>query len=377
MGINSQPQWHRHNSKNTRSGSFKDLCHDALEEALEYNRAVISEEELFEDEMFDEVLGQGRSDKVWEANEKGPLTESNLSTESVCDSPCCSEYTSTSTFLQTTFDDSFGGCSSASSVPSPIESMLCRRPTRWEQAVVRAAEAAKTYVRKTSSPAEENVRKTRSRAESAFQTFHRIQSNFLRNHSKSIMMSLATVMGHPISLLPVPLAHEVQERFVESCCKFPGRIIPVFHGTHESNKESIFRRGLLIPSAENELKVVHGSAHGLGIYAADLSSPQTAMHYSSNRHLLVCAMLVETDDASIKTGNGFFVVFDHYRIAPLFEACGQGLPTNPMHQALWTTQIPQVKSVTRRKRMKARGGNRRRLHAVQFLLRQAACKRRP
>lgn len=327
--------------------------------------------------MFDdEVLGQGRSDNVWEANEKGSLkgTESNLSTESVCDSPCCSEYTSTSTLLQTTFDDSFCGCSSASGVPAPTEFMLCRRPTRWEQAVVRAAEVAKTYVRKTSSPAERNVRKTKSRPELAF---HTIQSDFLRKNSKSIMMSLATVMGSPISLLPVPLAHEVQERFVESCCKFPGRIIPVFHGTHESNKESIFRRGLLIPSVENGLKVVHGSAHGLGIYAADLSSPQTAMHYSPNRHLLVCAMLVETDHASIKTGSGFFVVFDHCRIAPLFEARGQGLPTDPMHQALRTTQIPQAKSVTRRKRMKVRGSNRKRLHAVQFLLRQAACKRRP
>merc|ERR1712007_64847 len=250
-----------------------------------------------------------------------------------------------------------------------------------EQALARAAEAAKKYVRKTSSIAEECVRKVRKtkirriRAELAVK-FKTIRSNFLRKHKERIMVNSRTVMGNPISLLPVPLAHEVQQRFVESYRKFPGSIIPVLHGTNECNKESIFSRGLLIPSAENGLKVAHGSAHGLGIYAADLSNPQTAMRYSSDRHLLVCAML-EGDDASIKRGSGFSVIFDYCRIAPLFEVSGQGLPTEPKHQALWTRYIPEAKSVTRRKMMKAGESNRNRSDVVRFLLRQAACKRRP
>merc|ERR1712007_282242 len=233
-----------------------------------------------------------------------------------------------------------------------------------EQALARAAEAAKKYVRKTSSIAEECVRKVRKtkirriRAELAVK-FETIQSNFLRKHKERIMENSRTVMGNPISLLPVPLAYEVQQRFMESYRKSPGSIIPVLHGTNECNKESIFSRGLLIPSAENGLKVAHGSAHGLGIYAADLSNPQTAMCYSSDRHLLVCAMLVKRDDALIKSGSGFSVVFDHCRIAPLFEVSGQGLPTK-------TRCIPEAKSVTRRKMMKAGESNRNRSDVVRF-----------
>jgi len=65
-----------------------------------------------------------------------------------------------------------------------------------------------------------------------------------------------------------------------------------FHGTNAANFQSITRMGLVVPGKDNKIRVVHGTALGLGIYLA--LSPVTALRYATGDgfNLLVCLVLL-------------------------------------------------------------------------------------
>lgn len=116
-----------------------------------------------------------------------------------------------------------------------------------------------------------------------------------------------------------------------------------FHGTSCDNLSSIYSRGLLIPGSDNDVHVANGSAHGLGVYLANLDAVDLSLGFADSKDevcgkrqlgLLVCGVL---DDAipcprhfgssslsmtacskSIHHVGDALVVFDHSRVVPLF-----------------------------------------------------------
>lgn len=69
--------------------------------------------------------------------------------------------------------------------------------------------------------------------------------------------------------------------------------VPVlcYHGTQVQNFTNIFSEGLKVPGHGNSLRVVNGSAYGLGIYLA--ISPQTSLGYvRGGSAMILCAALV-------------------------------------------------------------------------------------
>merc|ERR1719174_2813928 len=113
-----------------------------------------------------------------------------------------------------------------------------------------------------------------------------------------------------------------------------------FHGTSCANLSSICSQGLLIPGMANHLKVKNGSAHGLGIYLADLNAVDLSLGFADHGAvgrggrrqlgLLVCGVLddsrpctdragsffVSAVSASIRRVGNAFVVFNSSRVVP-------------------------------------------------------------
>merc|ERR1712039_939531 len=141
-----------------------------------------------------------------------------------------------------------------------------------------------------------------------------------------------------LELIPAPLAPEVQTSFLEVWKNDAGPTValrPVFHGTNKKNLASIFERGFLVPGMGNGLKVVNGSAHGLGIYTANLGAATLSRGFSRGAEgLLVGGVL---DDAKPVDSNQLCgnlrllaespavrhvgvatVVFDPRHVAPFF-----------------------------------------------------------
>lgn len=249
--------------------------------------------------------------------------------------------------------------------------------TRWEEAVARAQAVAITYameLRKNPAPVKvpnevqrfpkRKKRKSLTRREKIrhgqhHDSFESIRAHFLRKHGRRIVGSLSTVFKEPIELNPAPLSKHVQSRFVQAFHQNAGfdHLVPSFHGTNVSLHDSIFKRGLLIPGQGNDLRVLHGSAHGLGIYTA--LSPWLSKGFCTAPHMLVCGVLDESRRVGDSCRMGSFsvsrqsemirhvgsavVVFDSCRVAPLFEASS----------AAWKGQPPHGQQ---RKRAAARGG---------------------
>ena len=138
----------------------------------------------------------------------------------------------------------------------------------------------------------------------------------------------------------------------------------VLHGTNEKNLNSIYQKGLLVPSCDNNVKVLHGSSHGKGIYTAKTINARLAYGFAlgSSRALLVCGVI---DDAvalpeRVACGNHFItaqsdhvrhvgdaiVVFDESRLLPLFEV-SHATPQLAPPPGHGTTSAPAAPAVSR------------------------------
>lgn len=94
----------------------------------------------------------------------------------------------------------------------------------------------------------------------------------------------------------------------------------VYHGTAEQNLPSIVSKGLLMPGTE-KVRVVHGSAYGVGIYVG--TSPVVSLSYSNTCKLLVCALIpgMKVPFASgrkyeIYDGGSFYVIKNPSQLLP-------------------------------------------------------------
>lgn len=168
--------------------------------------------------------------------------------------------------------------------------------------------------------------------------FHGLQESFMKMHGSDIKNSLDGVFEGPVKLEKAQVGREVQQRFLEAMQGgYP--ILPTFHGSNERNYRSILERGLLIPGRGNELRVANGSAHGLGIYTANVTNPRLSMGFCTAPKMLVCGVLddatvagraatcgnftVKAQSNVIKHVGDAVVVFDESRVVPLWQASAQ------------------------------------------------------
>merc|ERR1712232_427389 len=165
-----------------------------------------------------------------------------------------------------------------------------------------------------------------------------------------------------LKLEPANLASEVKLRFVQAWLGNPqASLCPAFHGTRKSNILSIYEGGLLIPGVGNSLPVVHGSAHGLGIYTAALNNASLSYAFAGAAgKMLVCGVLddsvklksstaqligrqnVVAESGYIRRVGDAIVIFDAALVAPLF-AVEPAEPTQVRNRSWQWTSRPAAK----------------------------------
>eukprot|EP00439_Symbiodinium_sp_Y106_P057517 s2592_g8.t1 len=185
--------------------------------------------------------------------------------------------------------------------------------------------------------------------------FQRLQDDFLRTHGHQIKEQLSSVFQGPISIKHAEVGRPAQERFMDAMSEgYP--LLPAFHGSQAENYASICSRGLLIPGRDNELKVVHGSVHGRGIYTAGLQNPRLSAGFCTDPKMLVCGVLddsqhlaasrtlgnhqLKAESQAIKHVGDAIVVFDERRVVPLFQASGSAFQHRHCSAPLPTTVGP-------------------------------------
>merc|ERR1712216_930366 len=149
------------------------------------------------------------------------------------------------------------------------------------------------------------------------QNFAELRDQFLQVHGPSVQSALRTCFQTPVKLHKAPVASSVQDRFMDAY-RTTGVYAPAFHGTAADRHQSIFANGLLIPGQGNKLTVLHGSAAGLGIYAAKLGGIWLSRSFCTQNRMLVCAVL-PTHYQVTQHGDAY-VAFNSSCIVPLFEA---------------------------------------------------------
>jgi len=159
-------------------------------------------------------------------------------------------------------------------------------------------------------------------------TFEDLRSRFLQKYGQQICEKLGCILDK-VMLTPTPLAPQVQRRFLKKCSSsqlwadgLPCNLCPAVHGTNAALFESIFARGLLIPGPFNDLRVLHGSVYGNGVYTTNLDHAATSQRYCSVPRMLVCGVL-DAGAPAIAQYDWGRVIFESCCVAPLFEASSE------------------------------------------------------
>lgn len=171
--------------------------------------------------------------------------------------------------------------------------------------------------------------------------FDAISRIFLDAHEDRIRKSLEQVFAAPLKLYAAPISVEVIGRFMKSYMQHPSiELRPAFHGTDARNHNSIFERGLLIPGDQNELSIVHGAAHGRGVYTANIDAAWLSRGFCSHPTMLVCGVL---QTPSVRHVFDAMVVGDSSHVVPLYvceAASFAGMSTAPSKVIAPVTRSP-------------------------------------
>eukprot|EP01062_Namystynia_karyoxenos_P036862 TRINITY_DN2684_c0_g1_i1.p1 TRINITY_DN2684_c0_g1~~TRINITY_DN2684_c0_g1_i1.p1 ORF type:complete len:608 (+),score=154.55 TRINITY_DN2684_c0_g1_i1:83-1906(+) len=118
----------------------------------------------------------------------------------------------------------------------------------------------------------------------------RMQAEMLELHGDAMRRVAAKRGGE---LEPVQVHEEVARRFAARAERESKAPSLAFHGTAERHVDSILHKGLLLPDRkEHPVGVVHGSAHGRGIYAsAGEHNVNISDGFAQGNGLLVCGMV--------------------------------------------------------------------------------------
>eukprot|EP00811_Abedinium_folium_P034623 NODE_748_length_2789_cov_5.825695.p1 GENE.NODE_748_length_2789_cov_5.825695~~NODE_748_length_2789_cov_5.825695.p1 ORF type:complete len:559 (-),score=109.99 NODE_748_length_2789_cov_5.825695:498-2174(-) len=125
--------------------------------------------------------------------------------------------------------------------------------------------------------------------------FEEVRNDFLVRHGSAISNEL----GGGYELVPADVSERVQHRFV-STVQSTG-VIPDYgyHGTRKVNIPNILEKGLLVPSIKSGINVVHGAAHGTGIYTALPGNAWLSRNFCDSPNLLICGVV--DSEAEVKS----------------------------------------------------------------------------
>jgi len=213
--------------------------------------------------------------------------------------------------------------------------------------------------------------------------FFQFRWKFMELHGSLICKNLRCLFNDSFNIRFAPLRCDVASTFMTACQGgLAGKLRPAYHGTNEIHLPSIYRQGLLIPGQNNEIRVANGSAHGLGIYTADVTDPRLSWSYArgSFQRLLICGVIDDVGNSTapeVKHAGSALVVFNRDRVAPLFEVT--------LHNQVSPQPQPQSPTRQTQKQRKSHGIHRHRYPASQqlsrvarvakFLVRRAARRR--
>ena len=163
--------------------------------------------------------------------------------------------------------------------------------------------------------------------------FTDFRKQFKAIHGEVVIRSLESIWG-TVELKATKLAEEVEERFLRQLSKMDGpngQLRPAFRGTYAKNYPSIFSRGLLIPGLGDgaDLPIVHGAAHGRGIYTANIDAPWLSKGFCDDHSMLVCAVL-DFGSEHVRQVRDAMVVFHPDCVVPLFLATGETSVNTPV-----------------------------------------------
>lgn len=192
-----------------------------------------------------------------------------------------------------------------------------RRPPLPPDLAEKAAEAAVDLLKAAKEKIAE-LQQVLARSDQIYD-FDSIRRFFFQAHEQDIRHGLSAVFSNA-RITPVPLAKEVGQRFAKSLTETGAALLPAFHGTDHGNYPSIFKNGLLIPGDGNALKVVHGAAHGRGVYTANVDAAWLSQGFCTASSMLVCAVL---DTSSVRRVGDAMVVGMSAHVVPMFEATGK------------------------------------------------------
>jgi len=201
--------------------------------------------------------------------------------------------------------------------PSRALRMGQRRPPLPPDLAEKAAEAAVDLLKAAKEKIAE-LQQVLARSDQIYD-FDSIRRFFFQAHEQDIRHGLSAVFSNA-RITPVPLAKEVGQRFAKSLTETGAALLPAFHGTDHGNYPSIFKNGLLIPGDGNALKVVHGAAHGRGVYTANVDAAWLSQGFCTASSMLVCAVL---DTSSVRRVGDAMVVGMSAHVVPMFEATGK------------------------------------------------------
>ncbi|CAE6934525.1 unnamed protein product [Symbiodinium natans] len=114
-------------------------------------------------------------------------------------------------------------------------------------------------------------------------------SSLLSTARRKVQGSIETEFGPETKLEPLHPDPQVKEDFFFARKCFSHTTTFTYHGTKSRNIASISRVGLLMPGT-NGHKVANGSAHGVGIYTAQLGSATLSKGFCDSNKMFVCAV---------------------------------------------------------------------------------------
>ncbi|CAE7815644.1 hypothetical protein AK812_SmicGene9313 [Symbiodinium microadriaticum] len=114
-------------------------------------------------------------------------------------------------------------------------------------------------------------------------------SSLLSRARGQVLSSVEKEFGPSSMLQPIHPSSEVKNEFFTARRTFECTTTFTYHGTKSANIDSISRVGLLMPG-KNGHKVANGSAHGVGIYTAQLGKATLSKTFCDSNKMFVCAV---------------------------------------------------------------------------------------
>eukprot|EP00929_Paragymnodinium_shiwhaense_P000705 TRINITY_DN10093_c0_g1_i1.p1 TRINITY_DN10093_c0_g1~~TRINITY_DN10093_c0_g1_i1.p1 ORF type:complete len:641 (+),score=72.68 TRINITY_DN10093_c0_g1_i1:89-2011(+) len=150
-----------------------------------------------------------------------------------------------------------------------------------------------------------------------FVEFEVFRTWFLSEFEGAFREGLKAVTSSRVDISPGPVSNDVARRFMDAMYRTNSLPRPAYHGTCLTNFDSIFKRGLLIPGNKSGIRVQNGSAHGVGIYTAQVDAAWLSSGFCDSPNLLLCAVLPVKQ--VVRFVGDAMVVFEESYVVPLYK----------------------------------------------------------